>query len=98
MWHAIRKLQWHRSIHARIDKGAPGAGASMAAMLIFSIRSHTTSLLAFRRETEKPYRVCVCHPSCCQKKRFRGEVIETCEARPHCVRVLTVCGTTVFFF
>lgn len=35
------------NIHARIDKGA--AGASMAAMLIFSARSHG----AFQRFTEK---------------------------------------------
>jgi len=41
IWHAIRKLRWHRSIHARIDKGAAEvADASMAAMLIFSARSH----------------------------------------------------------
>lgn len=41
IWHAIRKLRWHRSIHAKIDKGAAGAtGASMTiVMLIFSGRS-----------------------------------------------------------
>jgi len=67
IWHAIRKLRWHRSIHARIDKGAAeAADASMAAMLIFSARS-----LARRSAfTEKP-RVCACVPPSSPQKKER---------------------------
>lgn len=87
IWHAIRKLRWHRSIHEGIDKGA--ADASMAAMLIFSAYSQS----AFRSYREG-LRVRVLAP----KKRLRGEVIETCEDRSDRVRVLTMCGSVFFFF
>lgn len=108
MWHAIRKLRSHRSIRARIDKGAAGASASMAAMLIFSGRSLARRLSQFRGESENTSHVYACanfHPCPPEKKKetekslAHSGVIETPqENRSYRIHIVLIHNGHCFLF
>lgn len=69
MWHAIRKLRWHRSIHARNrQRGTRSRRINGGnANLQYSLTRHLSRFAS--RETEKPYlSVYVCRPPFPQKK------------------------------